>query len=277
VWSGNLVYGQSDHILWYDKPAQFFEESQVLGNGQTGAAVFGGVESDMIYLNDATLWAGEPVDPYMDPDAHTYIPAIREALKNENYQLADSLNRQVQGSFSQSYAPLGTLFINFSHKGSPEKYYRELDIADATSQVSYEVEGVKFQREYFSSHPDRIIAIRLSSSGKGELNFDVKFESQLKYKLSTNNKQLEVKGRAPYNTEPTYRGDLPDAVVYEKNRGTGFTSLVKIICPSGKLIESDSSLGIRGGTEAILLVAIATSFNGYDKDPAIRNFSTASA
>ncbi|MDX2429284.1 MAG: glycoside hydrolase N-terminal domain-containing protein, partial [Bacteroides sp.] len=42
--TSNLVIGQSDHILWYDRPAQFFEESLVLGNGQTGASVFGGVE-----------------------------------------------------------------------------------------------------------------------------------------------------------------------------------------------------------------------------------------
>ena len=79
---GMRVSGQSDHILWYDRPAQYFEESLVLGNGQTGAAVFGGVESDMIYLNDATLWSGEPVDPHMNPEAFVHIPAIREALKN---------------------------------------------------------------------------------------------------------------------------------------------------------------------------------------------------
>jgi len=46
------------------------EESLVLGNGKLGATVFGGIEVDSIYPNDATLWAGEPVDPYMNPDAH---------------------------------------------------------------------------------------------------------------------------------------------------------------------------------------------------------------
>jgi len=35
-----------------------FEESLVLGNGKMGASVFGGVKSDQIYLNDATLWTG---------------------------------------------------------------------------------------------------------------------------------------------------------------------------------------------------------------------------
>ncbi|MEO1452129.1 MAG: glycoside hydrolase N-terminal domain-containing protein, partial [Bacteroidota bacterium] len=89
------VLAQSPLTLWYDRPANFFEESLVLGNGQTGASIFGGVGSDKIYLNDITLWSGEPVDPYMNPDAHTHVEAVREALKAENYKLADSLNKRI--------------------------------------------------------------------------------------------------------------------------------------------------------------------------------------
>ena len=37
---------QSTTKLWFDKPAVYFEESLVLGNGKMGASVFGGVESD---------------------------------------------------------------------------------------------------------------------------------------------------------------------------------------------------------------------------------------
>ena len=80
---------QSDNTLWYNQPAQYFEESLVLGNGKLGASVFGGVNSDMIYLNDATLWSGEPVNANMNPEAYKNLPLIREALKNENYKLAD--------------------------------------------------------------------------------------------------------------------------------------------------------------------------------------------
>ncbi|MEP7093754.1 MAG: glycoside hydrolase N-terminal domain-containing protein, partial [Flavobacterium sp.] len=44
------ITAQSNHVLWYDKPAEYFEESLVLGNGKLGATVFGGVNSDKIYL-----------------------------------------------------------------------------------------------------------------------------------------------------------------------------------------------------------------------------------
>ena len=77
-----LAFAQSNNTLWYNKPAEYFEEALALGNGRIGATVFGGVQSDQIYLNDATLWAGEPVDPNMNPDAYKNISAIREALLN---------------------------------------------------------------------------------------------------------------------------------------------------------------------------------------------------
>ena len=94
------TFSQSDKILWYKQPALHFEESLVIGNGKLGATVFGGVASDKIYLNDATLWTGEPVNANMNPEAYKNIPAIRAALANEDYKLADSLQRTVQGKFS---------------------------------------------------------------------------------------------------------------------------------------------------------------------------------
>ena len=75
------IFSQSANTLWYGQPAEHFEETLVLGNGKMGASVFSGVVTDSIYLNDATLWSGEPVDPNMSPEAHKNIPLIREALK----------------------------------------------------------------------------------------------------------------------------------------------------------------------------------------------------
>jgi len=45
---GPIVLAQSDSKLWYNQPAQYFEESLVLGNGKMGASIFGGVNSDKI-------------------------------------------------------------------------------------------------------------------------------------------------------------------------------------------------------------------------------------
>jgi len=262
------AFSQSPDKLWYNQPAQYFEESLVLGNGKVGASVFGGVESDKIYLNDATLWSGEPVDPNMNPEAYKNIPAIREALKNEDYKLADELQKKVQGKFSESYAPLGTMFIDFKTEGKPQKYYRELNIADAVSTVKYELNGVKYTREYFVSHPDKVFVIRLTGDKKGKLNFEIRFESQLKYTTTTAANVLAANGYAPVVALPGYLGDRENAVVFVEGKGTRFSTLISIQNTDGEVVQTENTLGVKNATEVVILVSIATSFNGFDKNPA---------
>ena len=257
---------QSSHVLWYRQPADYFEESLVLGNGKMGATVFGGVNSDKIYLNDITLWSGEPVNANMNPEAYKNIPAIREALENENYKLADELNKKIQGKNSESYAPLGTMEINNHNAGTLSHYYRELDISTAISKVSYEIDGVKFTREYFVSAPDQIMVIKLTSSQKGALNFDIKSNSLLKSNVEVKGNILAMNGVAPIHENPGYQ--VVPSFLLEKDRGTRFTSLMRIKNTDGTIVSSNASLGLKNGTEAIIYVSIATSFNGFDKNPA---------
>ncbi len=259
-------WSQSSNTLWYKQPAQYFEESLVLGNGKVGASVFGGVATDQIYLNDITLWSGGPVNANMNPEAYKNLPAIREALKNEDYKLADQLQRKLQGKFSESYAPLGTLFLDFNQKGEPLNYRRELNISEAVSRVNYEIDGVKYSREYFISYPDQIMVIKLTANKKGALNFGVRFNSQLKYSAAITDNVLQVSGRAPAHAEPNYR-NVPNPVVFDDNKGTRFSTLVKIKSADGKISANELSVQLSGGTEALVFVSIATSFNGFDKDP----------
>ena len=58
---GNVnVYAQKHPILWYDKPAQYWEEALPLGNGRLGAMVYGNPVHEEIQLNEETVSAGSP-------------------------------------------------------------------------------------------------------------------------------------------------------------------------------------------------------------------------
>ena len=66
-----IIWAQApDRTMYYSQAANHFEEALVLGNGRIGATVHGGIQSDKIFLNEATLWAGGPVDPYMNAEAY---------------------------------------------------------------------------------------------------------------------------------------------------------------------------------------------------------------
>lgn len=253
--------------LWYRQPATYFEEALALGNGKMGATVFGGVAKDQIYLNDITLWSGEPVDPYLNPKAYQHLPAVRKALFEENYALADSLVRKLQGKFSESYAPLGTLFLDFGSKEA-QAYYRELDLDRAMAKVQYQQGSNQIERTYFVSHPDRVFVVHLKSKEKGGLNVEVKFRSLLQYQVQTQGKSMTVHGRAPVRAEPNYVRKKGNPILFLPDRGTRFAVALSVENLDGSCVGTDSSLQIKGGTEVKLLVSTGTSFNGFDKDPA---------
>ena len=52
--------------LWYNYPAQAWEERLPLGNGRLGMMVDGGVEEEHIIINEISMWSGCEAD-YANP------------------------------------------------------------------------------------------------------------------------------------------------------------------------------------------------------------------
>ena len=255
--------------IWFEEPASYFEEALPMGNGRIGAMVYGGKNQEHILLNDGTLWSGKPVDPYMNPEAYKNLPAIREALFNEDYALANELIKKLQGSFSQSYETLGDIFIDFEDQDKIVDYRRELNLQNAISRVQYTAGGTNVLRESFVSFPDQVMAIRLTATGEDRLNFSLKANSQLPATVTSDDHLLMVKGHAPIDVVPSY-WESENPITYEDGQGMRFCLLTKIAKTDGDITMSDSLLQVKNASEAVVLVSVATSFNGYDRNPATR-------
>jgi len=220
----------------------------------------------------------------MNYDAYKNLPAIREALSKDDYKLAEELNKKLQGKNSESYAPLGTILITNHNQGKATNYRRELDISTAISNVSYEVDGVKFTREYFVSAPDKIMVIKLASSKKGGLNFDIKSSSLLEFNNNLKDNVLEMNGVAPIHENPGYSvitlTYLPGTTKEKKEvkvRGTRFTSLLKVKNTDGTISVNEDALEVKNATDVVIYVSVATSFKGFDKSPSIDGVSNSIA
>lgn len=239
---------QPSMYLWYDKPAQYFEESLPIGNGKMGALLYGGTDTCLIQLNDITLWTGKPVDRNLDKDAHQWIPKIREALFNEDYQLADSLQLHVEGPNSQFYQPLGNIYLIDENKGAVSNYARILQLDDALVNERYMRGGKSLTREYFASHPDKLIAIRLR--GEDDINCKIVMTAQVPHAVKAAGNQLTQTGHAT--------GDPQESI--------HFCTILQVKT-DGQVVAADSSLTIRGAKEAVIYIVNETSFNGFDKHP----------
>jgi alpha-L-fucosidase 2 len=255
--------------LRFERPAEHFEETLLLGNGRVGASLFGGVTTERIYLNDATLWAGGPVDARMNPRAFEHLPSVREALAAGDWRGADRLVRQLQGKFSESYAPLGTLLVEMSHGGDAAEYVRTLDLGSATARVDYRIDEARYERQVFVSNPDRIMAIRMTASKPGQLGFTVGFESLLRYRVISQDRVLSALGEAAIHAEPNYRGAIPNPIVYEEGRGTRFAVLARIVDTDGSVTEGEGRLSLANASHATVLVSVSTSFNGFEREPGL--------
>lgn len=257
----------ADLALRYDRPAEYFEEALVIGNGTMGAIVYGGTEREIISLNDITLWTGEPERGVTTPDAHKSIPVIRELLDKEDYRGADREQKKVQGHYSENYQPLGQLTITYQESKVTD-YVRSLDISNAIARTSYRKDGHPFMAEYFASAPDSVIVIRLKSESKEGICALLSYNSQLPHSITANENGIMAEGYAAYHSYPIYYNEANYKHIYDPERGTRFRTLIRVLPKDGVVKHyATGELKLEGVHEAIILVTNVTSFNGFDRDP----------
>jgi alpha-L-fucosidase 2 len=268
------VQGQQLRKLWYQQPARQWVEALPLGNGRLGAMVFGGVEEELLQLNESTLWSGGPVRPGVNPGAAAVLPQVRKALlQDQDYGRADQLARQMQGLYSESYLPLGNVYLKQDLGDQvPTDYYRDLDLTTATATTRFTAGGVRYERTLFASAPDQVLVLRLTNSRPGALNFDVTARSLLRYRVAaTAQGELLVRGKAPARLDPNYYnrpGRQP--MVYADTSGCNgmrFEYRLRAVTKQGTVVADTAGIHVRHATEVVVLIAAATSFNGFDKCP----------
>ena len=259
--------------LYYDRPANSLDEALPLGNGRLGVLVYGGTDEERISLNDITLWTGEPDRGTQHPDlqdgigAHAAeaIPQIREALAQDDYRAAERLQRQVQGHFSESYMPLGTLWIRHLDGGEISGYRRELDLETAVARTSYLRDGRPYETTYFVSAPDSVIVVKMRA--EGGLHVRIRLDSPLPHDVLGREGALVSDGYAAWHTYPGYYRSGEDQLRYDPARGIHFRTVLSVRPEGGTVRTEGGELLLEGCREATLLVVNATSFNGFDKDP----------
>lgn len=284
--------------LWYNKPAKAWEEALPLGNGKTGAMVFGGIVTERLQLNDNTLWSGYPVSGN-NPNGPTILPQVRQAVFDGDYEKAAELWKKMQGPYSARYLPLADLWWHLNVNDSmPATYYRDLDLNNAVATVKYRIGDVTYQRETFISYPGKILVMRITADKKGAINGKLSLTSKLKYLVkSTAAGYLVLQGKAPKFV--ANRDYEPQQVVYDTKdsvgnskggphyqqlekvghsptggysppfpgEGMNFEVHVKIATEGGKVQQTNNELSVTGADAVTVYLSEATSFNGFDKSP----------
>ncbi|MDE6369187.1 MAG: glycoside hydrolase family 95 protein [Muribaculaceae bacterium] len=258
-----LSANANDLTLKFDRPAEFFEETFVIGNGTQGGIVYGDPYRERISLNDITLWSGEPDTAAYNPGAYKYLPEIREALEKGDYSKAEALQSKMQGHNSQYYQPVGSLFIDFKDKTPVSNYNRKLDLNTAVANVSYTKGDNEVLTEYLASAPDSLIAIRLTSSQP--MSLSLSFDSQLPHENNVSSSGISADGYAPYGFEYNNR---KETLLFDPKRGIHFRANVAAVSNTGTIDTADGSINVNDATDVTIYVTMSTNFEAPNINPA---------
>lgn len=253
--------------LWYDKPAisptsekasdTEWIKALPVGNGFLGAMIFGGVNHEIIQLNEKTLWSGSP-DDNNNPVAAESLGKIRQLLFEKKYREAGEMTRITQvckgvgsgnGSGSKvsygSYQALGDLLLDFGINSLYSNYKRELDLNHGVVKISYDQDGIGYQREIFVSYPDRTLVIHFTASKKGALSFKARLTRPERFATTNEKDNLMM-----YGTLTNGKG----------GDGMQYAARLKAVASGGKVVLSDSLITLTGTNEVTLLLTASTNY-----------------
>ena len=246
-----------NHRLWYSKPATHWLEALPVGNSHMGAMIYGGTDTEEIQLNEETFWSGSP-HSNNSKESLQYLSEVRRLIfqgrEGEAAKLIDK--RFIPGPHGMRFLPLGSLKLQFGHKDI-QKYERALNLGDATATTSYIYKGVKYERTVFASQADNVIVVRLKASKKGELEFDVKFNSQLQSKVTP----VVAKGG---NGQANLLSATIEGVEQEGIKAGLKADCKVLIEADGDVEVEDGGISVDDATTATLYIVAATNFVNYN-------------
>lgn len=257
----------SSTILYMDQPAASWYEATPIGNGRLGGMVYGGVTKDTIRTNDDTFWSGEPRD-LQRPGAYKCLPEIRKLLLEEkNLEAQELIDKHMLGPWNQNYMPLADILLEWPGDGNVSGYRRELDLNRGVVTITYTQNGVNYKRELFASYPDQALVMNISADKENAVEFIAGLGSQINNQTKVEGDQIVINGQAPWHTDPNYTGVHPP--VYKEGKGMRFEGRLLVKQVGGTISAQDDKLHVKDAASATITFVAATSFNSFDKDPAV--------
>ena len=241
----------NDRIL-STSPAPRWEEALPIGGGRLGAMVYGGAAVDRLQMNEITLWSGAPYPGADKPGAYLHLERLRGLIEHKQYgQAADLLNREFtcngggfDGAYSGSYQTLGELTILTNiRKSDVTDYKRELSLSCAVCKETFRVNGTRYIKEYFASHADGLVAMRIACDEPHRISFRLNYRREALETLTYTAEGFSFCGHC--DGDPTHMA---------------FAGRLVLKAPGGTVRATKRGVTVTGADEATLYFTAATDY-----------------
>lgn len=245
--------GNARLTLWYGAPATTWSEATPIGNGRTGAMMFGDPAKEVFYLNEETVWSGGPHD-YTNVGSHQHLAELRRLIRDEKYEEASKFGAEhLLGvpPAQQGYQNLGKLHLNVPGHEHHTGYRRQLDMSTGVVKIGYQVGDATYRREILASHPDQVVAMRMTCDRPGQISFEAR--------ISTEHARHTVRAVGA-------DGLAIDGWSSSKNGIEGairFQFRIHVTIDGGKVSVRDNSLVVTDANSATIRIVAATNYRNY--------------
>lgn len=249
-------------FMWYDKPAEKWEDALPVGNGRLGAKVFGRYGEEQIQLNEETYWSGGPYSTTVK-GGYKVLPQIQQYIFEGQPLKAHKLfGRYLMGYpvEQQKYQALANLHLFFPDQDTVFDYKRTLDLTTGIATVEYSQNGVNFKREIIASYPDQTILIRLSADKPGSISFDAELRgvrNSAHSNYATDYFRMDEVG----NDQLKLTGKSADYLGIEGQ--LRYEARIKAVPEGGSMSAKNAKIKIENADAVELYFVAATNFVNY--------------
>lgn len=252
--------------LVFDRPAEAWNEALPLGNGSMGAMSYGRLRKEKVELNLDTLWSGTGRDKE-NKNTDVDWEFLHQKIFDGEYEEAEAYCKEnILGDWTESYLPAGNLYIDTNVPELKEhgSYQRQLSLRDALEQVVYRQDGQVYQREFFTSMSEPVMALHYKADAYSNLELHISLDSQIRHACSAfGTNGLVLEGQAPiYVAPPYYSCEHP--IVYEGGKGTQFVIGLSVQAPKGCVCQKDNTLLVTAENDVYIYLSGITDFQSQD-------------
>ncbi len=248
-------------MLWYNKEATCFAEALPIGNGSMGCMVYGGSTREKLSLNHDSFWSGVPYEE-KDEGVYELFSQARSLLDEGKAVEAQATLDSLINTSTATYLAGLNMFIDFDSEGVVSQYKRRLDLDCAIATTEYAVGGNKIHQEVFATHPDGLIAIKLSS--EDDRGFTITYDSIHPIERHSESGLLSATVQAPIYTAPAF--DSTDQPNIYDNKDSNRSCLLYANCrvdSDGNVTADKTSLTVRDAKETVIYIKLSCSFVSF--------------
>lgn len=243
--------------IWFDRPAEDWNEAFPIGNGRIGAMIYGRPWEEIIQLNEESLWAGSPEDG--NADAAEYLPIIQKKLLDGEIAQAYALSEEhlsgdpLRIRSYQSFGELSISYFSDSYSPAVQDYYRDVNLMTGVATTSFKYKGVTFSREVFASAPDNVLVFKICADKPGALTFLISYRRQFDATAMPGpDNSLIIKGQIV---------DLPAPGAGEGGEHMKFAGRLKGVNKGGTMKAINNSIYVENADEVWFVMAMNTDYS----------------